>query len=60
MKGLTDEELLDVYLKAVQYRVDEDFIELVKAEIFHRNLSLPPVGVKDQKGSQPESKLQGT
>lgn len=41
MKGLSDEELIEVYQRAVKYQLEQDFIDLIKAEIFHRNLSLP-------------------
>lgn len=42
MKPLKDNELLDVYRKAKDYRLSEDFIALLESAIRLRNL-MPPV-----------------
>ncbi|MBO8173537.1 MAG: sporulation histidine kinase inhibitor Sda [Bacillaceae bacterium] len=38
MEYLRDDQLLDVYQKAVDYDIDEDFILLLQQEIIRRGL----------------------
>ncbi|QHT60029.1 sporulation histidine kinase inhibitor Sda [Paenibacillus lycopersici] len=39
MEQLSDELLLDAYIAANQYQLEQDFIEMLKAELVRRQIS---------------------
>ncbi|CCQ92494.1 conserved hypothetical protein [[Clostridium] ultunense Esp] len=41
MRELSDESLIEVYRKAVQYHLDKEFIDLILEEMIRRKLYLP-------------------
>lgn len=47
MRQISDETLIDSYYKALDLRLESDFVDLLLAEIHRRNLKLH-VSIKDE------------
>lgn len=41
LREIDDKLLLDCYLKAIDFKLEEDFIDLLKTEILRRGLDFP-------------------
>ncbi|MEF3307064.1 sporulation histidine kinase inhibitor Sda [Paenibacillus sp. GYB003] len=41
MRLLKDEHLVECYIRSVQWKLDEDFIQILRKEIEKRKLQLP-------------------
>lgn len=48
MRRLTDEMLIEVYVKAKQLRLEETFIAIVEKEIVRRGLNVKPAQGAEQ------------